>query len=529
MRPFILIGFVPTLFLLASSAAAQISVTGAPVANVPQRPVTLAAEPGNPSRLYAPNKLGRIYLIENGVLNGSPFMDLSAQVNETGEGGMLGMALHPDYANNGKFYLSYCTGMGLGDSIISEFTTSTLNPNEGDPASEQIIFGPIAQTTDGHKGGDLHFGPDGMLYFSMGDGWAGGLNVDRRAQDITDPRGSILRFDVDIPFPHVPADNPFVGVAGADERIWVLGLRNPWRFGVDSLNGDLLIGDVGQSTWEELNWVPGSAMGPPLTQLNFGWPCKEGSACYGGAPAGCNCGTPAFRDPVVEYAHASGCAITGGTTYRGSAIPALYGYHVYSDFCTGTIWAKEIVGGVVVNAVDLSPQFNPMTGIVAITADADGELYIIQHYSGQITKIVPDCGGTNYCSSNPNSTGATGKIAMQGSSSVAANGFVVTGYDLPPAQFAYIIASKSQGFFPNVGSSQGNLCIQGDIGRFKSQVGAIDAQGIYSRNLDLTSFPTNPAVAVAAGDTWNFQVWHRDAIPMITSNFTEGLSVVFCP
>ena len=529
MRSSIILRLVPTLLLLASPSLAQILVAGAPVAIVPQRPVTLAAEPGNPNRMYAPNKLGRVYLIENGVLNSTPFMDLSGQVNETGESGMLGMALHPDFANNGKFYLSYCTGMGMGDSIISQFTVSAGNPNLGDPASEQIVFGPIAQTTDGHKSGDLHFGPDGMLYYSLGDGWAGGLNVDQRAQDISDPRGSILRFDVDLPFPHVPADNPFVGTPNADELIWVFGFRNPWRFGVDSLTGDLLIGDVGQSAFEELNWVPGSSLGSPLNQMNFGWPCMEGPACYGAAPVGCNCTTPAFRDPVVAYTHSSGCVVIAGTTYRGSAIPALYGYHVYSDFCTGRIWAKEIVDGVVVNEVDLSSQFNPMSGVVALTADSDGELYIIQHYSGQITKIVPDCGGINYCLANANSTGSTGKIVMQGSSSVAANNFVMTGYDLPPAQFAYIITSQTQGFFANVGNSQGNLCIQGNIGRFNSQVGAIDPQGVFSRILDLGAFPTNPAVAVAPGDTWNFQVWHRDLNPFSTSNFTEGLTVVFCP
>ncbi|MFT7676442.1 MAG: glucose/arabinose dehydrogenase [Planctomycetota bacterium] len=521
-----------TLFLLGwitRPALAQVSVQGEFVTSVPQRPTTLVPEPGDATRLYAANKLGRIYVIENGALNSSPFMDISALVNDAGENGLLGMALHPDFANNGFFYLSYTTGSGAGDSIISRFTVSATNPNQGDPASEQIVFGPLPQNTQGHKAGDLRFGPDGMLYYSLGDGWSGGANVDLRAQDTSDPRGSVLRFNVDVAFPHVPADNPFVGAPGTEELIWVQGLRNPWRIGMDELTGDLLVGDVGQSTWEELNWVPSSSLGPPLNQMNFGWPCKEGADCYGGAPAGCNCGELAFRDPAVAYDHSQGCSITAGTTYRGSAIPGLLGYHIYSDFCTGTIWAKRIVGGSVTASIDLSSQLGPFSSVVSITADADGELYITEHFSGNVTKIVPDCGASTYCQAANNSGGSFGKLAMIGSISVTTNNFSVRATDLPANQFAYFIASRTQGFVMGPGGSQGNLCLAGNIARFNTQLGQANGAGTFQRTLDLLSFPASPSVAVVAGDTWNFQCWHRDQNPNTTSNFSEGLSVQFCP
>lgn len=509
-------------------ALAQVFVQGEFVTSVPQRPTTLVPEPGNPTRLYAANKLGRIYVIESGSLNFSAFMDLSALVNDAGENGLLGMALHPNFANNGFFYLSYTTGTGAGDSIISRFSVSATNPNQGDPATEQIIFGPRPQTTQGHKAGDLRFGPDGMLYYSLGDGWSGGANVDLRAQDASDPRGSVLRLDVDIPHPHVPVDNPFVGVSGADELIWVLGLRNPWRIGMDEQTGELLVGDVGQSTWEELNWVPSSSLGPPLGQMNFGWPCKEGAACFGGAPAGCNCSNPAFRDPVVAYDHGQGCSITAGTTYRGSAIPGLVGYHVYSDFCTGTIWAKRIVNGAVMSSMDLSSQLGPFSSVVSITADADGELYITEHFSGNVTKIVPDCGSSNYCNAVNNSTGTFGKLGVSGSLSVTDNAFSVLATDLPAGQFAYFIGSRTQGLVLAPGGSRGNLCLAGSIARFTGQLGQSSAAGSFQSTLDLLSFPLSPNVAVVAGDIWNFQCWYRDLNPNTTSNFSEGLSVLFC-
>ena len=515
---------------LASSAAAQVTVKGIPFGVIPQRPTTLAAEPGNPDRLYAPNKLGRVYLLENGVLGGV-FLDISSQVDASGENGLLGMALDPDYATNGFFYLSYTAvgGSGFGDSVVSRFTVSSTNPDLADPSSEVILFGPLAQNTVGHKAGDLKFGPDGMLYYSLGDGWVGGMGVDLRAQDPSDPRGSVLRLDVDEPFPHVAAGNPFIGIAGADERIWVQGLRNPWRIELDRQNGDLYIADVGQSTVEEVNWVPSSTNGPPTGQMNFGWPCKEGAGCFSGAPTGCNCADPSFRDPVNSYDHTQGCSITGGVVYRGSEIPALQGYYVYSDFCTGRIWADLIVGGVLQNSIDLTAQLGPLSSVVSIAADAAGELYIAQHFSGEVIKIIPCCGGTTYCMANANSTGDFTKLDWTGSVSVNANSFGLEASDMPAGQFAFFVASLSEGFVPNVGPSQGNLCLSGTIARFNALVGPSDSAGIFARTLDLNAFPMTPPVAVQPGETWYFQCWHRDLNPQATSNFSQGLSVLFCP
>lgn len=524
-----------TLFLfigewISSSARGQVGVTATPVVTIPQRPTDIAFEPGNPDRFYACNKLGRVYVVDGGSLVTPPFLDLSAQVTDAGENGMLGIALDPDFASNGFVYLSYTTlGQGSGDSVVSRFTVSATDPNLADPASEVILFGPLRQNTLGHKSGGLRFGPDGMLYFALGDGWNGGLNVDLRSQDISDPRGSILRLDVDEPFPHVAAGNPLIGVPGADERIWAMGLRNPFKFGIDPVNGDLLIGDVGQSTFEELNWVPGSASGAPTNQMNFGWPCMEGPGCFSGAPAGCICTDPTFRDPATSYDHSQGCAIVAGTTYYGTAIPALEGFHIYSDFCTGTVWADRIVGGALQQSLDLTPELGPFQNAVAIVADPGGEIYIVQHFSGVVSKVLPECGAETYCQANINSTGGVGTMASPGSFRVADNAFDLVASGLPAAQFAFFVASRTPGFVTNPGGSQGNLCLSGSLIRFNMQVGQTSAAGEFNQSLDLTSFPTMPSGPVLAGDTWHFQLWHRDMNPQPTSNFTEGLAVTFCP
>jgi glucose/arabinose dehydrogenase len=521
---------------IASPASGQIAKT-TQVMNLFFGQVTaLAYEPGNPNRWYAGNKTGRVFLVENNVVVATPWLDMSSSgtgaVNETGEGGLLGVACHPDFQNNGKIYVSYTTGAGLGDSIISEFTRQAGNPDEADLASERIIFGPIAQNTDGHKAGGLEFGPDGKLYYSLGDGWAGGVNVDDRAQDITEPRGSILRFDPDLPYPHIPPDNPLVGVPFAAEEIYAIGLRNPFRFGIDRLNGDLYIGDVGQSEAEELNHVP------YMTFQNFGWPCREGAACYPNAPASCtDCNLPAFQDPIFEYDHNAGDFVAiGGPVYRGSAIPALYGYAIYADFAAGqpspSVWAVKQVNGLAEDVLVLTSQLS-MAGssstIVAIEEDEAGELYLVEHYSGRVFKVEPDCGATTYCQPVANSTGVAGGIAMSGTTQVSANSFGLVASDLPPGQFAYFLASQSNGYSIGPGGSQGNLCVSGHIGRYNAFVGQVDGAGNYAIPVDLGNIPTSPPSSVVAGDTWYFQCWHRDFNPSPTSNFTPGLAVTFCP
>jgi glucose/arabinose dehydrogenase len=293
------------------------------------------------------------------VCSSDLFLNINSLVSNPSnfdEHGLLGLAFHPDYANNGKFFLSYTTGPS-GDHLISQFTRSAGDANIADRGSEQIVWGPYPHTTSGHKGGDIAFGPDGLLYASTGDGLAGGNGEGTRAQDLMDARGKLLRFDVDLPFPHIPTDNPYVGDPNALDEIFASGLRNPYRMGIDRVTGDVYLGDVGQSTREEINFIPGGIGG-----RNFGWKCKEGSMCFPNAPAGCVCANPAFTDPLHEYfTGTDGCAVIAGKVYRGSKIPDLYGWFLFTDFCTNRVQALRHDGTTITGYKDLSSQIEGAT------------------------------------------------------------------------------------------------------------------------------------------------------------------------
>jgi glucose/arabinose dehydrogenase len=359
------------------------------VAQFITEPVAATAPPGDNDRLFVVGNNGYVHLIKNGSLLFTPFLDITSILQKVGEGGLLGMAFHPDYANNGYFYLSYTTGGPNGDSVISRFSVSSTNPDKADLESRVDIWGPLAQDQQIHRAGALHFGPDGMLYFSLGDGGPSG-DTNNNAQDIDDPRGSILRFDVDAPFPHVPADNPFAGATPGDDHIWAYGLRNPYRFGIDSLTGDLYIGDVGQSSWEEIDYLPATAQAP----LNFGWRCMEGSQCTG--KPGCGCAEASWTPPVHEYDHsaAGGCAVIGGTVYRGAAIPSMQGRYLFTDFCTAKLYSFVINNGQAADLIDHTPGLSPPDGSSlgfpgGFGTDAQGEVYVFDYYGDEVFKLVP--------------------------------------------------------------------------------------------------------------------------------------------
>ncbi|MCP3918077.1 MAG: PQQ-dependent sugar dehydrogenase [bacterium] len=516
---------LPLLALcLASSAPAQ-NVKATQIEIIPQRPISMSVAPGDTSRIYIGNKRGVVYLLVNEVRQSTPFLDIAAMVDDAGEGGFLGVAMHPDYVNNGQFYVSYNT-FPTGDHVLSMFTRSAGNPNVADPSSEQILFGPYPHTTPGHKAGDIHFGPDGLLYLALGDGLAGGMGVGERAQDLMDARGKLLRFDVDLPFPHTPPTNPYVGNPNALDEIYALGLRNPFRFGIDSLTGDIYLGDVGQSGYEEIDFIPAGT-----APVNFGWKCKEGPVCFGTPPPSCVCSNPAFVDPLHSYVNGvDGCAVIGGKVYRGSQIPSLYGWYLFGDFCANRFWALQHDGTNVTAFQDLTPQLSPsfqITGGVAFGEDANGELYILSHYSGQVWKIEPDCITTPYCSANTNSTGSEATISISGSQSLAANALTLEADDLPNGQFGYFLMADDQDFLPLFGGSQGNLCLGTPIVRFAGDVQNSGATGSVSFQPDFGNLPNGTTLEV--GDSWNFQYWYRDQNPGITSNTTAGVEVQLCP
>jgi glucose/arabinose dehydrogenase len=277
-------------------------------------PLTYLTVSGIDQRLYVVTKAGRVLVIENGVVRQAPFLDITDRVGSSGtEQGALSMAFSPKYASNHYFYIDY-TGQN-GNTVISRFT-ATADLSQADPNSETKILG-VDQPYPNHNGGQLQFGPDGMLYIGMGDGGSQG-DPQNRAQNTQILLGKLLRIDVsaaDKPY-QIPADNPHLP-GNARPEIWAYGLRNPWRFSFDKQTNDLYIADVGQDKYEEIDFQPAGSSGGQ----NYGWSFYEGFEPYKG-----NADSSGFTAPVYAYGHNLGCSITGGYVYRGQQVPALKGY-----------------------------------------------------------------------------------------------------------------------------------------------------------------------------------------------------------
>jgi glucose/arabinose dehydrogenase len=293
----------------------------------------LATHAGDGSnRIFVVEQRGRIRLLSGGPA-GTPFLDIHTLVLCCGERGLLGLAFHPSFKTNKKFYVNY-TRVGDGATVIDEYRVTT-NPNVVSTSTRRQIL-VIAQPFENHNGGGLAFGPDGYLYIGMGDGGSGGDPQDR-AQNLNSLLGKMLRIDVNGTSSgkayRIPSTNPFVGRAGLDE-IWALGLRNPWRWSFDRLTGDLWIADVGQADWEEVDRASRSFGGG--RGINYGWDDMEGRHCF--EPKS-GCITAGRTLPLAEYSHALGCSVTGGYVYRGLREPLLYGGYFFGDFCSGRIWA----------------------------------------------------------------------------------------------------------------------------------------------------------------------------------------------
>ncbi|MFT5058798.1 MAG: glucose/arabinose dehydrogenase, partial [Planctomycetota bacterium] len=265
---------------MQAPAQAQALVTTR-VANAYSSPVFVCSPPGDMDRLFVVQRGGQIRILDdlygNPTKLSTPFLTVTG-ITSGGEQGLLGLAFHPDYATNGRFFVNYTANSG-GATTIREYAVSAGNPNVANPSPVQTLL-TIAQPFSNHNGGCIQFGPDGMLYIGTGDGGSGGDPQDR-AQDPAELLGKMLRMDVDLPFPHVPPTNPFFTSPTAElGLIWATGLRNPWRFSFDSATGDMYIGDVGQNAWEEIDFQPASSTGGE----NYGWKCMEGNHCFGSSP-----------------------------------------------------------------------------------------------------------------------------------------------------------------------------------------------------------------------------------------------------
>ncbi len=340
------------------------------------QPMFLTSHPDIPNVLYVLERPGRIRVIRDGVLETASYLDISARVSTNGEGGLLSMAMLADFVTNGVFYVFYTDLSGA--TVVSRFRGSAAGP--ANPASEEIIFR-VAQPFDNHNGGQIAFGPDGMLYIGLGDGGSGGDPLGS-GQNTGTLLGSILRVDVNNQTPttgySIPSDNPFLGDPGGRDEIWHYGVRNPWRFSFDRVSGDLYIADVGQNRFEEVNVHRNGEAGG----LNYGWNTREGSECFGGG----QCSADGFTDPDFEYDHAAGCSITGGYVYRGGRVESLVGTYVYSDFCAGWVRGFSTVNGEVANDMELLPP-GTVDSPSSFGEGPDGELYVLS-IAGTVHRLV---------------------------------------------------------------------------------------------------------------------------------------------
>ena len=369
------------IFLCAFSASAinwpQISLTS--YASGLSSPVDIQNAGDGSDRLFVVQQGGSIVIITNGTVVSPSFMNIGGRIASGGERGLLGLAFPPSFATdtNQHFYVYY-TRASDGDIVIARYYVTSTNSNMASTNSEEILLIVDHSAFSNHNGGQLAFNPfDGYLYAGIGDGGSGGDPFEA-GQSTTSRLGKILRMDVEPPNGtnyDIPPDNPFVGSSTNKQEIWAYGVRNPWRFCFDPLNGDLLIGDVGQGTYEEISYQAYGTTGG----VNFGWDCMEGFHTY--ELTGCT--TSALTSPIFEYAHTNGnCSITGGKMYRGTYYSYMYGAYFYCDYCTGKLSAVKYDGTNWQNRQFLATNMNVFT----FGSDEDGEIYLAA--GSRIYKIV---------------------------------------------------------------------------------------------------------------------------------------------
>jgi glucose/arabinose dehydrogenase len=334
--------------------------------------------PGDRSRLFVVERPGRIRILRGRDVVATPFLDITDRVGSSGsEQGLLGLAFHPRFGENGRFFVNYTDRQG--DTHISEFRAATGADTADRGTERTLVF--QDQPFPNHNGGQLSFGPDGFLYVGLGDGGSGG-DPFGNGQNLGTLLGKLLRLDVDRAQPYaVPSDNPFVSRAGARPEIWAYGLRNPWRFAFDRVTGDLVIADVGQNAVEEVDAEPAPRRGG----LNYGWNFTEGSRCF--SPSS-NCPRDGITFPLVEYTHSDGCSVTGGVVYRGCRMPGYAGTYFYGDFCSGFVSSFRLENGRAVDQRDWTSQLGRRSNLSSFGVDAEGEIYILE-LSGAVHKIIP--------------------------------------------------------------------------------------------------------------------------------------------
>lgn len=409
----LLIGALFLIGIYGRNTAVSAQQIQAPTGGIPTLTATefangfnnpLAIAHAGDGRLFIAEKRGVIKVLNaNGTTEPTSFLDITDRVRLNSEQGLLGLAFDPNYATNGYFYVNYthCTNNSCKDygttpnlyTRVSRFTV-TADANVANPASELILLS-VQQPYGNHNGGNLVFGPDGYLYIGLGDGGSGG-DPDNYGQSMNELLGKMLRIDVDPSGGDapdcgggsnysIPANNPLIGQADTCDEIWASGLRNPWRYSFDRQTNDLYIGDVGQGSFEEVNFQLSSSTGGE----NYGWACKEATSIFQENEDEVPCNNSAFVatmiDPIAEYGRSDGQSISGGYVYRGSDSPLLNGYYIFADYSSGAFWLSKNNG-----SSWATTSIGKLTGInnpASFGEDCSSELYVANIYGGEIFKL----------------------------------------------------------------------------------------------------------------------------------------------